>query len=249
MSRGRRHKAEETNEQTAPARASDVLTALEGLLGYSFKSREHLERSLVHRSYLNESALPPAASNERLEFLGDAVLELAVTRYLFRRFPDAPEGQLTQLRASVVRAEGLSPVGERLQLGDFMQMGRGEQATGGRRRPLNLARAFEAVVGAVFLDSSFHVTERWLLRVLKHELDGATPESDVLDAKSRLQQRAQAERGVLPSYRTVEISGPPHARRFHVQVLLGEEAAGRGEGASKQAAEQQAAAAALAILA
>jgi ribonuclease III len=249
MSRGRRHKGADEGTLPLPVRAGDSLAVLEQLLGYSFKAREHLERSLVHRSYLNESALPPAASNERLEFLGDAVLELVVTRYLFRRFPDAPEGQLTQLRASIVRSEGLSPVGDRLQLGHFMQMGRGEQATGGRRRPLNLARAFEAVVGAVFVDSSFHVTERWLLRILKDELAGATPEADVLDAKSRLQQRAQAERGVLPIYRTVEVSGPPHARRFHVQVLLGDEAAGHGEGLSKQAAEQQAAAAALAILA
>jgi ribonuclease III len=142
MSRGRRHKGADEGTLPLPVRAGDSLAVLEQLLGYSFKTREHLERSLVHRSYLNESALPPAASNERLEFLGDAVLELVVTRYLFRRFPDAPEGQLTQLRASIVRSEGLSPVGDRLQLGHFMQMGRGEQATGGRRRPLHLARAF-----------------------------------------------------------------------------------------------------------
>jgi ribonuclease-3 len=225
------------------------LDELETLLGYHFGERAHLERALVHRSYLNESTLPPDASNERLEFLGDAVLGLVVARDLFRRFPSAPEGQLSQLRAQVVSADALAPVGERLQLGRFMWMGRGEQATGGRRRPLNLARAVEAVMGAVFVDSSYHVTERWLLRLLRSELAAATPQAQTLDAKSRLQQRVQAERNVLPVYRTVEVSGPAHARRFRVEVLLGDDVVGRGEGGSKQAAEQQAASEALAILA
>lgn len=253
MSRGRRQRSDVSSTRQAYASGAErsvrQLDELESLLGYRFRERAHLEQALVHRSYLNESDLPPEASNERLEFLGDAVLQLVVTRDLFRRFPDAPEGQLTQLRARVVSADGLAPVGERLQLGRFMWMGRGEQATGGRRRPLNLARAVEAVVGAVFVDSSYHVSERWLLRLLRSELAAATPSAQVLDAKSRLQQRAQAERNVLPVYRTVDVSGPPHARRFRVEVLLGDEVAGRGEGGSKQAAEQQAAAEALAILA
>lgn len=223
------------------------LDAVEAAIGYRFKDRSHLARSLVHRSYLNESDLPPAASNERLEFLGDAVLQLAVTRELYRRFPDATEGELTQLRASIVRAEALTPVGQRLRLGDFLQLGRGEHATGGRKRPLNLARAVEAVVGAVFVDSSYHVAERWVLRVLRAELSVVKPGGGV-DAKSRLQQRAQAERGVVPTYRLVEATGPSHARQFVVEALLGESVAGRGEGPSKQVAEQAAATEALAIL-
>lgn len=229
-----------------PAHAGE-LDALEATLGYRFADRTHLARSLVHRSYLNEAGMPASASNERLEFLGDAVLQLAVTRALYRRFPEATEGQLTQLRAAIVRGEALTPVGERLKLGDYLRLGRGEQTSGGRRRPLNLARAFEAVVGAIFVDSSYHAAERWLLRVLKPELAAVVPGGGV-DAKSKLQHWSQAERGVLPIYRTVEERGPSHERLFIVEALIGDNVVGHGEGLSKQAAEQAAAAQALAIL-
>jgi len=246
VSRGRRRKR--TVGPGAPASPPADLDALQQRLGYRFRNVAYLRQALVHRSSLNETGMPTWASNERLEFLGDAVLELAVTRYLYDRYPRALEGQLTQVRAQIVQAPTLAKVAERLGIAPYLQMSRGELLSGRQHSPTILARAFEAIVGAVFVDSAYWRAERWLLRVLQPELAAASPERLALDPKSLLLQQVQSEFGLQPVYRTVLAEGPPHARTFHVEVLVADRVLGRGEGPTKQAAEQQAAERALAIL-
>jgi len=207
-----------------------------------------LEQALVHRSYLNEAPEPGTLSNERLEFLGDAVLGLVVARLLFERYPDLPEGRLTELRSHLVKSETLALVAARLHLGDYLRLGRGEEATGGRTRTLNQARALESVIGAVFIDRGFRITEKWLLRILDDELaalgGGEMPE----DAKSRLQHAAQMLFGSTPRYRILQTEGPEHDKLFSVEVVIGERPFGVGRGRSKRIAEREAAVDALATI-
>ena len=224
------------------------LSALQRRLGVKFRDPQLLAQALVHRSYLNEAPEPNVVSNERLEFLGDAVLGLLIASWLFLRYPDLPEGRLTELRSHLVKGESLAVVAERLGLGPHLRLGRGEEATGGRSRPLNLARALEAVVGAVFLDKGFRTTERWLLRLLKSELaalgGGELPE----DAKSRLQHMAQTLYATTPRYRIVDTQGPDHNKLFTVEVVLGERRFAVGRGFSKRSAEKEAAQVALRVI-
>ena len=218
------------------------------LLRRKFNDPALLEQALVHRSYLNEAPEPGTLSNERLEFLGDAVLGVVVARWLFERYPDHPEGRLTELRSHLVKSETLALVAARLRLGEYLRLGRGEEATGGRTRTLNQARALESVIGAVFLDRGFSRTERWLLRVLDPELTalglGEMPE----DAKSRLQHAAQMLFGSTPRYRVLQTEGPEHDKRFSVEVVIGERPLGVGRGRSKRMAEREAAIDALASI-
>jgi ribonuclease-3 len=223
----------------------EALTALERRLGVTFRNRAMLAQSLVHRSYLNEARRPPEDSNERLEFLGDAVIGFVVARELYRRFPLASEGQLTELRAHLVRWETLATVANRLGLGGYLVLGRGEEQTGGRERPMNLARAFEAVVGAVMQDSTLRNAERFVLRELRPELNGLLPTTNVADIKSRLQEWAQATLGATPIYHTVGVEGPDHARSYRVQVEIAGRVLGEGAGRNKRTAERAAATQAL----
>ena len=230
---------------------SDDLGALErSLFGRQkgFKNRQLLERALVHRSYLNEATEPGIESNERLEFLGDAVLGLVVASKLFLLYPGVPEGRLTEMRSHLVKGESLALVAERLGLGAYLRLGRGENATGGRQRPMNLARALEAVIGAVFIDKGFRTTERWLLRLLETEFAGLGG-GPAEDAKSRLQHAAQSIYGTTPRYRIVSAEGPDHAKLFTVEVVVRERSLGGGRGRSKRAAEKEAAQAALRTIA
>lgn len=224
------------------------LASLEQQLGIAFKRQPLLAQALVHRSYLNEAKRPDTDSNERLEFLGDAVIGYVIARELYRRFPEVPEGQLTELRAHLVRWETLAAVAGRLGLGRFLVLGRGEEQTGGRERPMNLARAFEAVVGAVLEDQGLRIAERFLLRVLAPELRELKPTSNVADIKSQLQEWLQAQLGETPVYRTVAVEGPDHARQYRIQVQLGDRVLGEGSGRNKRSAERAAAAEALARL-
>lgn len=226
-------------------RVEEDLSPLEARIGRRFRDRRLLALALVHRSYLNEANLGASDSNERLEFLGDAVLGFVITRDLFRRFPEASEGQLTALRADLVRWETLAEVALRLDLGAALRMGRGEQRSGGRARPLNLARAFEALTGAVAEDGGLAVAERFIRRVMRPELAAASPIVGASDAKSRLQQLCQAQTGVTPAYRVVAVEGPDHDRRYRVEVVLGDEVLGSGSGSNKRIAERAAATAAL----
>ena len=207
-----------------------------------------LRTALTHRSYLNEHPDLDWEDNERLEFLGDAVLDLLLAADLFRRFPRAPEGELTALRAALVRRETLARFAGGFDLGEAMFMGHGEVETGGRERPATLCAGFEAVVGALFIDQGLPAVERLVSPLVDREMDDALIEVAGKDPKSRLQEAAQSAFGITPRYRTIRSEGPDHAKTFTVQVFLGEDAYGEGEGHSKRHAAQRAAAAALARL-
>ena len=218
-----------------------ALSRLETALGLKFKNLSLLRQALVHGSYLNEADAPGLESNERLEFLGDAALGLIVSQKLYRDFPLLNEGDLTQLKTALIRWETLARVAERLSLGNYLILGRGEKLTGGQQRPSNLACAFEAIVGAALLDSGLAKARALILRCLKPELAQMTAGKVALDAKSRLQQIVQGRWQVMPSYQTIAAEGPDHAKVFTVEVLVGDQVLGRGQGRSKKEAESKAA--------
>jgi ribonuclease-3 len=226
-----------------------ILASLEVLadrLGHEFDDPELLRRALAHRSWVAES--PGTASNERLEFLGDAVLGWVVADLVYRRFGELPEGSLTDLRKSVVNANALADVARALGLGEFLSLGRGEDAGGGRDKPSILSDAFEAVLGAVYLDGGAEAARALVERLVGPRLDDAVDRLDRLDHKSGLQELAARLELGAPVYE-VTSSGPDHAKEFEAVVTVGDEAVGRGVGRSKKSAEQAAAAAAWARLA
>jgi len=221
---------------------SDVFARKIGLV---FKDLSLLRRALTHRSYVNEHP-DVLEDNERLEFLGDAVLDFLTGSWLYNRFPEMNEGQLTCLRSALVRTEQLASFAQELQLGEAMLLGRGEETTGGRERLALLCAAFEALIGALYLDSGLNSVTEFLEPRLEVATDAVLEDESLLDARSLLQIWAQAEIGETPRYRTVDSQGPDHAREFVVEVMVGSKLLGRGRGHSKQEAAQHAAAEALA---
>ncbi len=217
------------------------LGALQTVLDVNFKDESLLQQALVHRSYLNENSLLHLVSNERLEFLGDAVLGFVVASELYTRFPDFSEGELTKLRSALVRGETLTRIALSLQLGDYLYLGRGEEESGGRSRSRNLSCTLEAVIGAIFMDQGLDVARGFILKLLGSELDGVVEDKFAADYKSKLQQVIQSEHKITPVYRTIEEVGPDHAKVFTVEVLAGDSVLGRGCGRSKRAAETDAA--------
>lgn len=231
-------------ERLSPLSDNDrILDAVENLLGYTFEDRAMLEQALRHRSYANEVGLPQIESNERLEFLGDSVIELAVTGVLFEDFPDYPEGELTKLRSPLVKGAALAEAADRLGLSEHILLGKGEESTGGRKKRSILADAFEAVVGALYLDGGFEVASGMVLHCL-----GPLIQEIVMwgsgDFKSELQERATKKFGSVPRYRIKE-EGPDHFKTFHASVELGDRKFGPVSGSSKKEAEQGAARVAL----
>ncbi len=227
----------------------DVLASAQDALGVVFKDRSLLTEALTHASYTNENPELGPVTNERLEFLGDAILGLVVTARLFADFPGEREGRLTEFRARLVRGDTLASVASRIGLGNLLLLGKGEEATGGRSKPVNLAGALEAVIGAVYLDQGQRAAADFILRILDTELDSVAG-SDVADNyKSQLQELLQARQQPAPTYHVVETSGPDHNRRFAVEVRLASTVLGRGVGRSKKAAEKEAAEAILKRLA
>lgn len=222
------------------------LAEFEKSLGSSFADPLLLQRAFVHRSYLNEAdenfAIP---DNERLEFLGDSVLGFVAAELLFRRYPTRLEGELTNLRAALVRRETLARFAEELALGDFLLLGHGEEESGGRTRPATLCATFEAVIGAIYLDGGLDRVREFLEDRLTAEVERVAPSALAKDPKSRLQEWIQSELGVTPRYKTVLTEGPDHARFFTVQVSADKIPYGVGRGRSKQEAAQSAAAMAL----
>ena len=221
---------------------------LEATLGYAFNDPSLLENALVHKSNLYAVPDAPVTSNERLEFLGDAVLGLLASSQLFMAYPDVPEGQLSALRGVLVRLNTLAEIAAPLELGEYMYMSRGEEAAGGRARPSNLGRALEAVLGAVYLDGGLEAAEGVWRRALGEKSLEQLEEVLSTDYKSKLQQQAQFILRETPRYRLVETTGPDHAKMFRVQVLVGSEALAEGAGRNKQIAEQEAARVALPLL-
>lgn len=217
-------------------------------LGLTFANLELLEEALTHRSYLNENKTA-RAHNERLEFLGDAVLELAVTHYLYEKFPLKPEGDLTAFRAALVNTVSLAESAEQLGLNGMLRLSRGESKDTGRARQIILANSFEALLGALYLDQGYAAAEVFLATHLYPKIDDIIRQRAWQDAKSRFQEIAQEKRGITPAYRTLAEEGPDHGKRFTVGVFLGDEEVARGEGLSKQEAEQEAARVALAAAA
>lgn len=213
-------------------------------LGMEFHNPAQLREALTHTSYVNEKPCEATADNERLEFLGDAVLDLLVAEELFLRYPTAREGELTSMRAALVRTDTLARVSQRVDLARHLFLGRGEEASGGRERVANLCAAFEAVVGAVYLDQGLAVTQGLVRRLLDEPIAELGARA-MRDPKSLLQERIQACLHRTPVYRMVSESGPDHAKQFVVDVLVGEQVLGQGRGPNKQAAEQAAAHAAL----
>ncbi len=214
-------------------------------LGLSFNNLDFLIEALTHRSYLNEHRDYAGSHNERLEFLGDAVLELAATDFLFKKFPAKPEGELTAYRASLVNTVSLAESAQTLGISDFLLLSKGEAKDTGRARDVILADAFEAIIGAVYLDQGFSAAEAFIAKNLYGKIDTVIANRSYQDAKSRFQEIAQEKRNTTPAYETLSEIGPDHDKRFTVGVFIGSEEIARGEGQSKQEAEQSAAQAGL----
>lgn len=210
-------------------------------LGHSFNTPDLLVEALTHRSYLNEHREYTRSHNERLEFLGDAVLELAVTDFLFKKFPAKPEGDLTSYRAALVNTVSLSECAQVLGVNDFILLSKGEAKDTGRAREAILADAFEAIIGAIYIDSGYAAAESFIAKNLYEKIDAIIAKRAYQDAKSRFQEAAQEKRAITPRYETLSEVGPDHARIFTIGVFIGTEEIARGEGQSKQEAEQLAA--------
>ena len=216
-------------------------------LGLTFTDRKLLKLALMHRSFLNERN-NAHQSNERLEFLGDAVLSLIVANYLYRNYPDRPEGELTDLRSALVRRETLAKWAQDLSIGDYLYLGKGEARSGGRSRALILASAFEAVLGALFVERGLDGATDWLVPIIEPELTTILAEGRHYDYKGLLQKASQHRFGVAPTYEVVAESGLEHERIFEIEARLNDLVLGRGSGSTKQVAQQAAAHLGLAYL-
>lgn len=214
---------------------------IEETIGFHFNNSELLKQAFTHRSYLNENRKSGVEHNERLEFLGDAVLELVTTEYLYNLYPNKNEGDLTALRSALVNTISISEAASELGFNDFLLLSRGEAKDMGRARQYILANTFESVVGAMFLDLGYDAAQVFIKKNLIPKLDEIVEKGLWLDAKSKLQEKVQDKVGVTPRYETIKEVGPDHDKTFTVAVFFGEEKKTEGEGKSKQEAEQEAA--------
>jgi len=210
-------------------------------LNISFKNKELLIQAFCHRSFLNEKPDFNLTNNERLEFLGDAVLELVVTENLFLKYPAKSEGELTALRAALVNAKTLSALAQELDFNDFLLLSKGESKELGKARQYILANTFEALIGAIYLDQGYKACQKFLNKNLIEKLPLIIEKGLLKDAKSRFQEESQERTGITPVYKVIEDWGPDHAKHFIVGVFLGDELYAKGEGSSKQEAEEAAA--------
>lgn len=221
------------------------IRSIEDTLGVRFNDYSLLSRALTHRSFLNENPGDALEDNERLEYLGDAVLDFVVAAYLYHRFPEMKEGELTMLRAALVRTRTLAAIARELSLGENLRLGHGEAESGGRDRLANLCAGFEAVVGALYLDQGLVVVEPWIHGLMAPQLQQIIAQSAHRDAKSEFQIWAQSRFNATPTYQVVDHEGPDHDKTFTVAVLVEDETWGIGQGSSKQKAAQVAASVAL----
>jgi ribonuclease-3 len=210
-------------------------------LNVEFKDIKFLKTALTHRSYLNEVKEDGLEHNERLEFLGDAVLELIISEYLYSQFPDKPEGDLTSFRAATVRTESLANVSKSLGVGQFLIMSKGEEATGGREKDYLLANAFEAILGAIYLDQGYEVAKTFVAERLIPQIKNIVKYRLDIDSKTKFQEQAQSTFKRTPIYKVVGSDGPDHDKTFTMAVYIDNEEFGRGTGHSKQKAEEMAA--------
>jgi ribonuclease-3 len=209
------------------------IVELEKSLGYQFQDEKLITEALTHRSYKKE------VNNERLEFLGDAVMDLIVGEYLFHLFPKAEEGMLSKLRAALVNEDSFTRLAKRLSLGKFLYLSPAEENNNGREKPSILSSAFEAVIGAIYLESGFDVAKEVALKLLKAEFPVITPEELLKDYKTTLQEITQAYFGVVPEYRLISTSGPDHKKEFEIGVYIQDKEYARAKGKSKKTAQQE----------
>ncbi len=217
---------------------------LEEKIGIKFEDEAMLRGAFIHRSYLNEHKGSKFESNERLEFLGDAVLELVVTEYLYKNYPN-PEGELTNWRSALVKGEMLAKIARELHLGEYLFLSKGEEKSGGREKDYLLANTFEALIGAIYLELGYKKAQKFITDFLLVHLEEILETGSHVDAKSKLQEVAQEKVGVTPNYQLESSEGPDHDKTFTMAAYIGERMVGKGKGGSKQTAEQAAAADAL----
>ena len=218
-----------------------VLSALQQILGISFNDPSFLEQAMVHSSYINENPDSASVSNERLEFLGDAVLGQVIAEKLYSDYLHFDEGEMTKLRSALVSRTTLARIARNIGLGNYLYLGKGEEASGGRNKPTNLAGALEAVIAAVFLDQGPATAKDFILRLLNKEIQKVVSQGVQTDYKSKLQEFIQSRQQQTPTYYVVEAEGLVHDRKFTVEVRVGDIVLGRGSGKSKKAAETEAA--------
>jgi len=217
------------------------LDDLEQKTGIKFNNISLLRQALTHKSYLNENPSAGLDDNERMEFLGDALLDFVVADRLYSDFPDLPEGKLTEIRISLVRKEKLAEKASQLSLGKYLLMGKGEETTGGRKRPSNLANTFEALVAAIYLDRGLDQVRTFILDIFQNEISSVRAGDLAINYKALLQELIQDECRCLPEYEVVEATGPDHDKIFYVSVSVGETVLAIGSGKSKKTAEAEAA--------
>jgi len=216
------------------------LSEFEKDIGFSFQDKRNIYQALTHRSYLNENPHHPYENNERLEFLGDAVLELVVTEFLYKKYPN-PEGDLTSWRAALVNAKTLAEIAEKLNFNDFLLLSRGEKKDVGRARQYILANTMESIIGAIYIDSGYDMAKKFIESHIIIMLDSVISGRTYKDAKSSFQEIAQEKLSITPAYEVLEEWGPDHAKNFRIGVFLGKDLVAEGEGHSKQDAQQEAA--------
>lgn len=221
------------------------LRTLEERIGVSFKNKDLLMQAFIHRSYINENPKFKLSHNERLEFLGDAVLELVATDYLYKKFPESPEGELTAYRSSLVNATIIAEIAGELAMNDYLFLSKGESRDMGKARQYILANTYEALIGALYLDQGYDVAAKFIIDTLLPRTDDIVKNKLWKDAKSFVQEQAQEHEGVTPAYRVINETGPDHDKRFTVGLFLKDVMISEGKGKSKQEAEQDAAKAAL----
>jgi len=217
------------------------INKFEEILGFKFKDKDLLKMAFTHRSFLNENRGKVFEHNERLEFLGDAVLELVVTEFLYSKYPSKPEGELTAFRAALVNAVTLSVLASELQMNDFLLLSKGEAKDTGRARQYILANTFESITGAIYLDQGYDVVKDFIAKNLFPLTDDIVKNKSWLDSKSHFQEKSQEIVSVTPTYQILKEVGPDHDKKFIVGVFLNNEKIAEGEGQSKQDAEQMAA--------
>lgn len=213
---------------------------LEKKLGFKFKNQELLKNAFIHRSYLNEHKNSKMESNERLEFLGDAVLELVVTEFLYLNYPNQ-EGELTNWRSALVKGEMLAKISREIGLGEYLYLSHGEENSGGREKDYLLANTFEAITGVIYLELGYEKAKKFIEKFLLVHLDKILKKGEHIDAKSKFQEMAQEKTGFTPAYQLIHDEGPDHSKTFTMGAYIEDRIVGKGQGNSKQAAEQKAA--------
>ena len=214
---------------------------IEQILGVTFSNKEYIQMALTHRSFLNEHKDENIGNNERLEFLGDAVLELIISDYLYKTYPEYPEGDLTSFRSATVRTESLAMASRELKVGQFLRMSKGEEDSGGADKDYLLANTYESILGAIYMDQGYEKAKEFVFKTLVPKIENVVENRSDIDSKTRIQEMIQSKFKVTPTYDVLKEEGPDHDKKFVVGIKINEKIIGEGEGSSKQKAEEDAA--------